>query len=84
MLIFKGAHLASATVSWHWLFFCRASKVRAYFGRPVTRRSQIPEVALVDFAPMGALAYFSVMFAYFSILKISKNTTFTEIIAPNK
>ena len=26
-IIFKGAELASATVPWHWLFFCLALKV---------------------------------------------------------
>ena len=49
--MFKGAHLASATVPWHWLFFCPAPNVRTYFGCLVTKRPQIPEMALVDFCP---------------------------------
>ena len=28
--MFKGAELASATVPWHWLFFCPAPKVSTY------------------------------------------------------
>ena len=28
LMIFKSAELASATVPWHWLFFCLASKGR--------------------------------------------------------
>ena len=54
----KGAHLASATVPWHWLFFCLAPKVRAYFGCPVTKILDSPKWHWLIFAPMGALAYF--------------------------
>ena len=38
--------LGSATVPWHWLFFCPAPKVRAYFGE----KAFIP---VVDFCPDG-------------------------------
>ena len=53
----KGAHLASATMPWHWLFFCPAPKVRAYFGRPVTKSLDSPKWYWYIFVPMGALGY---------------------------
>ena len=43
--------LGSATVPWHWLFFCPALKVSTYFGCPEKRIPRIPEVALVDLTP---------------------------------
>ena len=51
--MYNGAHLASATVPWHWLFFCPAPKFGVYFGCLVKKKSQSPEVALVDFRPNG-------------------------------
>ena len=53
---YKGAHLASATVPWHWLFFCSAPKVWAYFG-PVTKSLKAPKWHWLILAQMGALAY---------------------------
>ena len=40
--IINGAHLASATVPWHWLFFCPAPKFGAYFGCLVTKNLKAP------------------------------------------
>ena len=52
----KGAHLASATMPWHWLFFCPALKVRAYFGCPVTKNLDSLKWHWLIFVPMGALS----------------------------
>ena len=41
ILLQNGAHLASATLPWHWFFFAPPQK------------SQSPKVALVDFSPDG-------------------------------
>ena len=56
-MMIKGAHLASATVPWHWLFFCPAPKVRAYFEHPITKSLDSPKWHWLIFAPMGALDY---------------------------
>ena len=37
----KGAHLASATMPWYWLFFCPALKVRAHIGRPLAKSLKV-------------------------------------------
>ena len=48
----KGAKQASATVPWHWLFFCPAPKIHNTKQVHILgKNSQIPEVALVDFTP---------------------------------
>ena len=52
--MYKGAHLASATVPWHWLFFCPAPKVRAYFGHSITKSIDSPKWHWLILAPMGA------------------------------
>ena len=57
MCIINGAHLASATVPWHWLFFCPAPKFGAYFGWLVTKNLKAPKLIL-DL--MGALVYYSI------------------------
>ena len=54
---YKGALLASATVPWHWLFYCPAPKFRAYFGCPVTKSIKTPKWHWMILAPMGALDY---------------------------
>ena len=51
----KGAHLASATVPWHWLFFCPAPKIRVKFGCLVTKSLKAPKWHWLILAPMGAL-----------------------------
>ena len=53
MCISKGAELASATVPWHWLFFCLASKL--YYENYdilnyISKKLRGLEVALVDFS----------------------------------
>ena len=56
--ILKGAKLASATVPWHWLFFCLASKL-CYENLPrnydtqknLSKKLWSLEVGLVDFSP---------------------------------
>ena len=53
--ILNGAHLASATVPWHWLFFCPAPKIRVKFGCPVTKSLKAPKWHWLILAPMGAL-----------------------------
>ena len=53
--MYKGAHLASATVP--WLFFCPAPKVRAYFGRHITKSLDSPKWHWLILALMGALVY---------------------------
>ena len=60
--ISKGAHLTSATVPWHWLFFCPVPKVRAYFGRPVTKSLDSLKWRQLIFVPMCALEYFKIYF----------------------
>ena len=49
----KGAELASATVPWHWLFFCLASKL-CYENYDIlnylSKKLRGLEVALVDFS----------------------------------
>ena len=57
IIITKGAHLVSATVPWHWLFFCPAPKIRVKFGCPVTKSLKAPKWHWLILAPMGALAY---------------------------
>ena len=52
--MYKGAHLASATVPWHWWFFC---PVRAYFGRHITKSLDSPKWHWLILAVMGALVY---------------------------
>ena len=53
--IINGAHLASATVPWHWLFFCPAPKIRVKFGCPVTKSLKAPKWHWLIVVPMGAL-----------------------------
>ena len=53
--MYKGVHLASATVPWHWLFFCPAPKVRAYFGRHITKNLDSLKWHWLILALMGAL-----------------------------
>ena len=55
--MYKGVHLASATVPWHWLFFCPAAKVRAYFGRHITKNLDSLKWHWLILALMGALAH---------------------------
>ena len=54
LIIGKGAELASATVPWHWLFFCLASKL-CYENYDIlnylSKKLRGLEVALVDFSP---------------------------------
>lgn len=38
----NGAHLASITMPWHWLFSCPAQKVKADFGGPVIKSLEAP------------------------------------------
>ena len=66
--MYNGAHLASATVPWHWLFFCPAPKFGAYFNK----KSQSPEVHWLILDPMGALE--NVLRK--KIIKALKNVTF--------
>ena len=66
----NGAHLASATVPWHWLFFCPAPKVRAYFGCPVTKNLDSPKWHWLIFAPMGALVYTLILTKFISSIKL--------------
>ena len=53
----KGAHLASATVPWHWLFFCPAPKFGAYFGCLVTKNLKALKWHWLILDPMGALGH---------------------------
>ena len=55
--MYNGAHLASATVPWHWLFFCPAPKFRAYFGCLVTKNLKAPKWHWLILDPMGALVH---------------------------
>ena len=50
--IFKAAHLASATMPWHWVFFAPPEN-QGKIWVPSNKKSQSPEVALVDFGPDG-------------------------------
>ena len=56
-MMIKGAHLASATVPWHWLFFCPALKVRAYFGRHITKSLDSPKLHWLILTLMGTLVH---------------------------
>ena len=51
--MYNGAHLASATVPWHWLFFLPRPENQGKIWVPSNKKSQSPEVALVDFSPNG-------------------------------
>ena len=53
--IANGAHLASAIVPQHWLFFCPAPKFGAYFGCLVTKNLKAPKWHWLILDPMGAL-----------------------------
>ena len=71
----KGAHLASATVPWHWLFFCPAPKVRANFGRAIAKSLKSPQWHWLILAQMCALAYYihipKVIFGIYFLLGFS-------------
>ena len=53
----NGAHLASATVPWHWLFFCPAPKFCTHFGHSVTKSLKSPKWHWLISVQMGALAW---------------------------
>ena len=63
----KGTILTSATGPWHWLFLCpprkSVHKLVHILGAP-KKHPQIPEVALVDFTPIGANAHASLWVFY--------------------
>ena len=51
----NGAHLASATVPWHWLCFCPAPKFGVYFGCLIKKNLKGPKWHWLILDPMGAL-----------------------------
>ena len=63
--IFNGAHLASATVPWHWLFFCPAPKFCTHFGRPVTKSLKSPKWHWLILVQMDALVHVINILRYF-------------------
>ena len=55
-VIINGAHLASATVPWHWLFFCPAPKFVGIFRMPGNKKNlKAPKWHWLILDPMGAL-----------------------------
>ena len=53
----NGAHLASATVPWHWLCFCPTPKFGVYFGCLIKKNLKGPKWHWLILNPMGALVY---------------------------
>ena len=72
-LIPKGAHLASATVPWHELFFLPRPENQGIFWSASNKKYQIPDVALVDFNPDGRHCLFHSFSLPSSILKVLNN-----------
>ena len=53
----KGTILTSATVPWHWLFFCPAPKVSTYIRHPEKKNLQSPKWHWLFLPPIGANGY---------------------------